>query len=92
AYKALLSHETKADDAAVQALFKSSSAAGRLYAALLAWDNNHDAGLDAFKQLAADQAPVDYKSGCEVLKTTVSEVAKSFLERGKYLDFPSKSY
>ncbi len=92
AYKALLSHETKADDAAVQSLLKCSSASGRLYAALLAWDNNHEAGLDAFKQLAADQAPVDYKSGCEVLKTTVSEVAKSFLERGKYLDFPSKSY
>ena len=92
AYKALLKQEPKPDDQSLQILLKGSNAAGRLYAAAIAWEQNHDAGLDAFKSLAADPTNVTYKTGCEVFQTTVQEIARSFVEKGSYMDFPSRKY
>lgn len=91
-YKALLSHKVKADDTELQTLLKASSPAARVYAAAITWEIDHDAGLEAFKTMQADNASVSFKSGCDVMKTTVAEIARSFLEQGHYLDFPSKKY
>lgn len=93
AYRALLGHNIKADDISLQALLKSNKAAGRLYAAVILWDLNHADGLEAFKSLAKDDAPVVFKStDGKTTSTTVTEIARSFMESGAYMDFPSKKY
>lgn len=92
AFRALVSHTPKLDDRALQALLKSSSAAGRLYAACILWELDRNAGLQAFNSLLTDNAAVNYRSGCEVMATNVAEVARSFVEKGSFLDFPSKRY
>lgn len=92
AYKALLTHHVTADDTALQSLLKSDSPAGRLYAAAMLWELDKASGLSAFKSLQSDKSAVSYKSGCEGYPTTVSEIASSFVEKGSFLDFPSKHY
>jgi hypothetical protein len=92
AYRALVNRNLKADDISLQTLLKGKSPAGRLYAAAIIWEINHDAGMDAFKSLATDNAQVEYKSGEKVIATAVSAIARSFLEKGSYMDFPSKKY
>ena len=92
AFKAIVSHAPTSDSAALKALSKSTKPAARVYAAAINWEINHEAGLQAFKALESDSTPVAFKSGCEVMNVTVQEIAKSYLERGSYLDFPSKKY
>lgn len=92
AYKAIIGHTPSSDSAALKALLKSTKPAARVYGAAISWDINHEAGMEAFKSLANDPSPVPYKSGCEVLNVTVQEIARSFLDKGAYLDFPSKKY
>jgi len=92
AYRALVNRNTKTDEISLQALLKGKNPAGRLYAAAIIWESNHDAGMEAFKSLALDNAQVEYKSGEKVIATEVSAIARSFIEKGSYLDFPSKKY
>lgn len=92
AYKAIVSHNPASDTPALQALSKSSKPAARVYAAAICWEINHEAGLQAFKALENDSTPVAFKSGCEVLNVTVQEIARSYLQKGSYLDFPAKKY
>jgi hypothetical protein len=92
AYKALLARNLKPDDTSLLSLLKSKSSAGRLYAAAILWELSRNDGLNAFKSLTGDNAPVRYKSGGTVSPTTVSEIARSFSENGGYMDFPSKRY
>jgi hypothetical protein len=56
------------------------------------WELDKASGLAAFKSLQSDKSAVSYKSGCEGYPTTVSEIASSFVEKGSFLDFPSKHY
>lgn len=92
AYKALLSRNPKVDDASLQALLKCSSPSGRVYAACMIWDLDHNAGTDVFKSLVSDNTDVSYKTGDEVIGTTISKIAQSFLQTGSFMDFPSKRY
>ena len=91
-YKALSNRQAKTDDISLQALLKSSKPAARLYAAAIIWDTNQSDGIETFKTLSADNTPVQYKSGNDVIPSSVSEIAKSFVETGGYRDFPSKKY
>lgn len=90
AYRALLTRNLSKDDMALQGLLKTGSSSGKLYAAAIIWEANRDNGMEAFRSLAGDDSKVNYRSGCETLNTSVSEIARSFLEKGGYLEFPSK--
>lgn len=92
AYKALLKKGISVDDPGLQALLKGKSAAAKVYAAAIIWELDHARGLAAFEFLRADSSPLRYRSGCEVFDDTVSGVAGSFVDKGYYLDFPSKRY
>ncbi|MBX9690526.1 MAG: hypothetical protein K2X27_27670 [Candidatus Obscuribacterales bacterium] len=92
AYKALLAQNLKADNPNLQALLKSGNAAARVYAAFLLWDIEQEAGKTAFQSLTNDAASLNYKSGKEIVPTTVAIIAQAFLKTGAYLDFPSKKY
>ena len=93
AYKALSSKgvsETLAQSLKQQ--MKEASPAGKLYLACALWDTEKAAGVSAFKSLLSDTSSVKYITGCEVSNETVAGIAKSFLERGAFLDFPTKKY
>jgi hypothetical protein len=92
AYEALTARGLKHDDPSLRSLLKSGSPAGRLYAASILWDLNRDDGVAAFKSLLGDNAPVLFKCSREATPTTISEIARSFVEAGFYRDFPSKKY
>ncbi len=91
AYKALLSSASLLDQGLIDIL-KCKSPAARLYAAAIIWDLSHEEGIKAFSGLLKDSEPVDYRSGCELFKTSVGEIAGSFVKNGSYLDFPAKKY
>jgi hypothetical protein len=92
AFRSLITSDLKQDDPSLQSLFKSGNPSARLWAAAMLWELSQADGLTAFKSLAADNAAVKYKSGSEVISTTVSEIARSFIDTGGFRDFPSKKY
>lgn len=65
--------------------------AGRLYAAILLKQSDQP-DSESFGKLLNDKAPVDYFSGCKGMSTTVSEIAHSFLEKGRFQNFALANY
>lgn len=76
------------DRKSLERMLTEGSPAGRLYAAVLLKQSGHGPGSNkAFESLLSDHSKVQYKSGCKVCETTVSEVAQSFIDKGSYLNF-----
>ena len=71
-------------------LMREGTPAGRLYACLIAWELDADAGLERFKSLSEDHARVYFRNGCIVETLAVADVAGEFLESKRFRDFPSK--
>lgn len=65
--------------------------AGRVYAAILL-KQAEQPDSESFDKLLNDKAPVDYFSGCKGMTTTVSEIAHSFLEKGRFHNFALAVY
>lgn len=63
------------------------SPAGKLYAAVLLKQSGRVGNNLSFERLVNDHSKVRYQSGCAVIETEVSEVAKSFIANNKYLNF-----
>lgn len=61
--------------------------AGKLYAAVLLKQSGRVGNNLSFERLVNDHSKVRYQSGCKVLETEVSEIAKSFIENNRYLNF-----
>lgn len=68
-------------------IMEHGTPAGKLYAAILLTSGSRVGKNLTFEKLLNDKSPVDYKSGCRGLRTTVGEVAKSFNDTGKYMNF-----
>jgi hypothetical protein len=68
-------------------VLERGSPAGRIYAAVLIKQSGRAGDNLSFDKLLKDNATVSYQSGCKVMSTTVAEVAKSFIEKGKFFNF-----
>lgn len=92
AYREALVEPEKVSEDTLQALHKSATPEGRLYAACLmhysrkARKNAGDPDAD-LKSLAQDTSKVLYRSGCRCTNSTVGEVSSSLLKDRKFLNF-----
>lgn len=68
-------------------LIKNGTPAGRLYGAVLLYESSKAGRANTFDKLKSDNAVVTYCSGCEAEKTTVANIARSFIENNAYNDF-----
>lgn len=68
-------------------VLERGSPAGRIYAAVLIKQSGRAGDNLSFDKLLKDNATVSYQSGCKAMSTTVAEVAKSFIEKGKFFNF-----
>lgn len=90
AYKGL--KESDISVSKLEKLLQSATPAGKLYAAVLISDKSHERGLEAYKKLLTDNSDVDYKSGCKVCSFKVSEIAKSLMDTGKFINFKTSRF
>ncbi len=68
-------------------LKNNGTPAGKLYAGFLLVQKDPATGQEAFVEFLADNRPLQYQSGCEVLQATVSGIARNILRTGRFLDF-----
>ena len=92
AFKKILEDWTKLDSANLIEQLKTSSPAGKLYAAVLISEINCFRGQPAdmkagFELLKRDNTKVLYRSGCMLSEHKVSDIAKSFLATGQFQEF-----
>jgi hypothetical protein len=66
-------------------VLKSGTPAGRIYAAMLLKQSGRD--NQSFQKLLADKSTVDYVSGCKAMSAAVQDIARSFIDKGCYLNF-----
>ncbi len=65
--------------------------AGRIYAAILLKQSGESNNV-SFGKLLNDKAPLRYLSGCKGTVTTVDDVARSFVEKGRFYNFSLVNY
>ncbi len=65
--------------------------AGRIYAAILLKQSGKS-DTESFGKLLQDKAPVTYLSGCKGMPATVSEIAQSFADAGRFHNFTLVTY
>ena len=68
-----------------EGLLQNGTPAGRVYGAMLLRDTGNADNKNSFGKLSKDESKIDFQSGCEVSKDTVSAIAKSFIKSGDYL-------
>lgn len=68
-------------------LIKNATPAGKIYGAIILFETSNGSYAATFERLKADNSPVSYRSGCEVEKTTVANIAKSFIQTNAFADF-----
>ena len=72
-------------------LRSNSTPAGRVYGVLLTRAKDPAQGNHAILELLDDDTPLEYLSGCEVLKSSVSEIGRALVATGKYLDLQNSA-
>lgn len=72
-------------------LLKNGTPAGKIYGAILLYETTDGGHAATFEKLKSDNAAVSYRSGCEIEKTTVANIAKSFIQTNAYADFKLKA-
>jgi len=65
-------------------LVKNGTPAGKVYGAMLLRGTGKASDKDSFGLLTNDESKIEFQSGCEVSKDTVSAIAKSFIKSGEY--------
>lgn len=68
-------------------LLAHATPAGKLYAAVLLASSGRVGRNLSFEKLLNDKSVVNYQSGCRGTQSTVGEIARSFNDTGKYLNF-----
>lgn len=76
----------------LEELLATATPAGKLYLAVILWEKDFARGKNAYKTLLNDNTDVEYRSGCKVITFKVSEIAKSFLETNKFLNFETSKF
>ncbi len=66
-------------------LLQNGTPAGRVYGAMLLRGTGNADDKNSFGKLSKDESKIDFQSGCEVSKDTVSAIAKSFIKSGDYV-------
>lgn len=65
-------------------LLQNGTPAGKVYGAMLLRGTEKADDKNSFGKLTQDESKIDFQSGCEVTKDTVSAIAKSFIKSGDY--------
>ncbi len=68
-------------------ILKNGTPAGRIYAAVLLRQSSRVGNNLSFDKLLEDKSKVIYKSNDKVVNTTVSDIARSFKDKGAYENF-----
>ncbi len=65
-------------------LLQNGTPAGKVYGAMLLRGTGNADDKNSFGKLTNDESKIDFQSGCEVAKDTVSAIARSFIKSGDY--------
>lgn len=86
-YRALCANSAKISMKDLLWLKGNGTPAARVYASYLMNQKDPSAGTRAFLELLDDDTALEYQSGCEVLRSSVSDVGRQVVATGRFLDF-----
>ena len=92
AYQEASSQISGIETADLNLMMDRGTPAGKLYAAVLLKESGRVGNNLSFERLVNDHSKVRYQSGCKVFESEVSEIAKSFIENGKYMNFTTSMF
>lgn len=92
AYKSTRELNLKPNGEEINWLIKNGSPSGKVYGAFLSWEGDFNSGRSRFEKLKDDQSKVIYRNGCTGEETTVAAIAREFLSKDQFKDFPTSRF